>query len=440
MTTDFSPAIHRRRKKEQYYPPPSKAMEATRYELGYGFRATSGEDEAERGEEGFQEVKKTTKESTLDRLRRLRIEMDEVESELQESATGSKSESVGPDQGQAHKKDGENERASLSLLVQLKSLRGQLGQLDQRASQAADVGLDAAASQRWEREARKLLESLSSIERREDLTKSSHANVDDGDSQPIKLDSEGVKMASLDRRLAGLEDLVGIRDAAQDDVSLRLPSKLTAFLDHMLIALCLLIQAKSLVRPLLPSVARIEHLLTLLTHPRHLDGISRRVKVLVSELERVHEARRKIDTSSASNRLGIPSANGLEGGSSPLLGGTSPGVGTSSPNGLTTETLTKLEANFALLSRLEPLMPLAPTLLSRLHSLSSLHASAAGFSDDVNSLLVAAKTSEATHEELQTVLTNVESSLRENQQRVQANLESVEARIEGLAKRVEKLS
>lgn len=198
-----------------------------------------------------------------------------------------------------------------------------------------------------------------------------------------------------------------------------------------------ILQAKSLARPLMPSLARIEHLLTLLTHPRHLDGISRRVKVLVSELERVHEARRKLDASSSRLAVGAGPSNGLDGATSPLLGagGSPPTAG-----GLSPETLTKLEAGLALLSRLETLMPLAPTLLSRLHSLSSLHASAAGFSDDVSELFVAAKTSETTHDELKVVLSNVEGSLRENQQRVKANLESVEARIEGLAKRIEKLS
>lgn len=146
------------------------------------------------------------------------MEMDEVETELQSAPSSS-----GSKNGGSEGDDGQDATAvaPATLLGQLKSLRGQLGQLDERASQAADVGLDAAASQKWEREARKLLESLSSISIDSRKGTSSNAQAADEGGQVAKagqVDGEGVKMASLDRRLAGLEDLVGIRDAAQDEV------------------------------------------------------------------------------------------------------------------------------------------------------------------------------------------------------------------------------
>lgn len=50
------------------------------------------------------------------------------------------------------------------------------------------------------------------------------------------------------------------------------------------------LQTSPLPLPLLPLVTRLNSQLALLTQPRHLDSISRRLKLLLSDLDRVSAA------------------------------------------------------------------------------------------------------------------------------------------------------
>lgn len=186
-------------------------------------------------------------------------------------------------------------------------------------------------------------------------------------------------------------------------------------------------QTKSLPRPLLPSLVRIEHLLTLLTHPRHLDGISRRIKVLVSELERLHEARRKLNT------MGTQQAQVTNGDASAIPSSSS------SQAIIPYETMQKLETVMPLLSKLEPMIPVVPALLARLHSLNALHTSSNTFVEDMNILEASMNRSQASNSELRVMLTNLEASLSENQKTVTSNLQVVEDRMENISQRVKKL-
>lgn len=191
----------------------------------------------------------------------------------------------------------------------------------------------------------------------------------------------------------------------------------------------LLLQNNTLPRPLLPSIARIEHLLTLLTHPRHLDGISRRIKILVSELERLHEARRKLANTGGTLQPLQIEGKGTNGDASPSSQGILVPI----------ETMQKLDTVLPTLSKLEPLIPLVPALLARLHSLTTLHASSSSFVEDMNSLEASMKRSNDSTSELKDMLKNLEFSFVENQSRIEANLKVVEARMENITQRVEKL-
>lgn len=183
-------------------------------------------------------------------------------------------------------------------------------------------------------------------------------------------------------------------------------------------------QSKTLPRPLLPSIARIEHLLTLLTQPRHLDAISRRIKVLVSELERVHEARRKLATASGdTNGAGSGAAEGGSGGAKNVA--------------MAPETLKRLDGVLPLLSKIEPMLPVVPALLARLQTLSTLHAGSASFAHEVEALTGLARASRTQNDELATMLANVERSVGDNQSRIEGNFSVIEERIEALMKRVE---
>lgn len=195
--------------------------------------------------------------------------------------------------------------------------------------------------------------------------------------------------------------------------------------------------------PLVQSVSRLDHLLTLLTQPRHLDSISRRVKVLVSDLERIHESRRKLGDTRPLNVA-------LSGGMTLTTGTDAPRTAAPSLNASTSgatasaqlppDALQKIDALFALLPRLDPLIPLAPRLLSRLRSLSALHESATTFSTTLSSLKSEVDRLGDGEKGLKEVLDGLETSFTENEERFKGNLEAFEKRMSEVVKRLDALA
>ncbi|KAF9007986.1 hypothetical protein BDQ17DRAFT_1350367 [Cyathus striatus] len=92
--------------------------------------------------------------------------------------------------------------------------------------------------------------------------------------------SEVRTIVDMDKRVGELEKLVGAATTTLDETSPLPP-------------------------PLLPSIARLNNQLTLLTQPRHIDSISRRLKLLLSDLERAsasqHHNHRRHPSQSGSN-------------------------------------------------------------------------------------------------------------------------------------------
>lgn len=194
---------------------------------------------------------------------------------------------------------------------------------------------------------------------------------------------------------------------------------------------------------LLQSVSRLDHLLTLLTQPRHLDSISRRVKVLVSDLERIHESRRKLgDTRPLHVALsgGMTLTTGGDGtaGTKSTLSSSTNGSGTSSS--LPPDAMQKIDELFALLPRIDPLLPLAPRLLTRLQSLSTLHASAATFSESLSSLKGQVDALGESEQGLKEVIDGLEKSFEENEARVKGNLEAMDKRVAAVVERLDRLT
>lgn len=187
------------------------------------------------------------------------------------------------------------------------------------------------------------------------------------------------------------------------------------------------------------TLARLDHLFTVLTQPRHLDSISRRVKVLVADLERLHDSRKKLGDTRPLNIT-------LSGGMTVVVGDPNDMAATTllptmadASNSLAPDALQKIDVIFALLPRLEPLLPLTPRLLSRLRSLSALHSSAATFASTlalVNSEVHRLGEGESG---LREILTGLESSLEENDAKVRSNLAGLETRISTLLQRMDSL-
>jgi len=211
-----------------------------------------------------------------------------------------------------------------------------------------------------------------------------------------------VGLSELDKRLATLEDLVGPSDPAFDSVSLPKP----------IIARKLTHQSS----PLLTTMSKHDHLLTLLTQPRHLDAISRRVKLLLVDLDRAAAASRRQPAGAASN----------------------PSPGDKSVT-LSTTDYASLQTLFALLPRLDPLLPIVPPLLARLQSLSGLHAAASEVADGLSKLKESEKKGGDEVKELQSVVEGVQRGLNDAGKAVVANWDGLEKRMKELEVRVKAL-
>ncbi|PLW14152.1 hypothetical protein PCASD_25030 [Puccinia coronata f. sp. avenae] len=425
---DFSGSLLRKqpRRSSARYPPPTtrRTFDTDQYSIlprGYAIDQHPGVLEHE---------------TPLERLRRLRFEVDQLEEELEQEKPSPDSVAAQPDDHG----DGQSDSAPpptstlkgkaraaptpTELLVELQHLRQQLEKL--AVSAASSDPLSTSESQLRAREAyaKSLLHQLT-----QRGPKAQEASA----SQPAEpvppAVSRATACAQLDTRLSVLEDLLGSRSLLQASGTgdITLPP------------------------PLLVTIGKLEHQLSLLTQPRHLDSISRRVKVIVTDLERVHEARRKL----TDNRpLSIALASGItvvtqapSGASSQPSVNTSlgnlPGVisGSQDPTqpNLPPDALHKLERLYSLLPRLDPLLPLVPHLLSRLRSLAELHTSAAQFRDRLDLSVADVKHLAARASQLAQLLDLLENNFHANENVIQKNLALVGQRIEKLFESIDLL-
>lgn len=162
----------------------------------------------------------------------------------------------------------------------------------------------------------------------------------------------------------------------------------------------------------------------------------------MTELERVHDARRKIANSTgaapssgstaaaAAAASSAPGTNDAEGGEA--------GRGAAG-EGLSADALRRIDSLFALQGRIEPLLPLAPALLARLRTLSDLHSSASSFASSINSLGKEGAKLDSARTEMDTLLQSVQESLKENAKTTEGNMSALERRVEALVARIGKL-
>ncbi|KAI0829930.1 hypothetical protein BC628DRAFT_1314754 [Trametes gibbosa] len=213
-------------------------------------------------------------------------------------------------------------------------------------------------------------------------------------------------IAEMDRRVGELEKLVGSSSTTLDELAPLPP-------------------------PLLPLFTRLSAQLTLLTQPRHIDSISRRIKLLNSELERTSGSSGG-QAHNASQRRGASSHN-------PAPGSVSSPSTSSPPAALTASSVALQEQLTPVLTRLGPLLPHIPHILTRLRTLSALHTSAAGFHKTLEGLEEEQHRMRGALEELQRAVEGVEKSLTDNEALVRGNVRELEDRIEGVGRRMDDL-
>lgn len=159
-----------------------------------------------------------------------------------------------------------------------------------------------------------------------------------------------------------------------------------------------------------------DHLLSLLTQPRHLDAISRRVKLLLVDLDRAATAARRQGASTASVQ---PMDKNVA---------------------LSQADYNSLQSLFGLLPRLDPLVPIVPLLLSRLQSLAGLHAAAGEIADSLIRLQNGDKGEGAELQELTAAVEGVQHGLDDATRQVTTNWTGVETRLKDLEARLQKLN
>lgn len=166
--------------------------------------------------------------------------------------------------------------------------------------------------------------------------------------------------------------------------------------------------------PLLSTLNKHDHLLALLTQPRHLDAISRRVKLLLVDLDRAAAAARRQGASTTHQ----PSDK------SPAL---------------TTAEYATLQSLFAILPRLDPLLPVIPALLTRMQSLAGLHTAAGEVADGVFKLRDGGKGEAEELAELTSGVEGVQRGLDDASKQVLENWSGIEKKLKELEARVETL-
>lgn len=192
-------------------------------------------------------------------------------------------------------------------------------------------------------------------------------------------------VAEMDKRVGELEKLVGSVGATLDESSPITP-------------------------PLLPMLTRLNSQLMLLTQPRHIDSISRRLKLLLSDLERVSAAQaQKRQSQQPGGTIIIP--------------------GTATQDAL-----------LPLLTRLAPSLPHIPHILTRLRTLSALHASAGEFQGTMAALEEEQRKTKDALEALKSAVGDVEASLEANKGTVAGNVQGLEDRVDRVLTRLEELS
>jgi len=165
---------------------------------------------------------------------------------------------------------------------------------------------------------------------------------------------------------------------------------------------------------------RLGRQVSLLSNSKNLESVSRRLKLLLVDLERLH-------TMSGSRRTGNLAKDGT------TVAAGAGGGGSSGPFAVPPDVA-------PLLARLSPLLPTIPHLLQRLRTLSTLHTSASHFASTLSTLEEDQKRVRAALEELGKAVDGVEGSMAENVVRVEGNLKGLEGRLDEVGRRLDAIS
>ncbi|KZT43666.1 hypothetical protein SISSUDRAFT_997393 [Sistotremastrum suecicum HHB10207 ss-3] len=176
-------------------------------------------------------------------------------------------------------------------------------------------------------------------------------------------------------------------------------------------------EASPLSPPLLPMYTRLNTLLGLLTQPRHLDSISRRLKLLLPDLDRLSNAQTTPSKQGARRQSGPQSLDAVD--------SSQKAASSSQPSSMQ-------ETILPILNRLAPHLNQIPHILARLRTLSALHASASAFDETLSSLEADQQSVRRSLTDLSQAVAGIEGSMESNNKVVQGNFDSLDMRITAL--------
>lgn len=333
-------------------------------------------------------------ESTAAKLRRLKAELAEVEAEIQ----------AGPSRLASSNAQTHTKRRTVLPARPPVDLAEELSALKLRLGNAEDTDLGQGVSFRPdEDEWTKRLERLKVAN---PIDGSKDGGIDDQEVGRTDGKQSDSTASDLDKRLARLEAALG-----SDEITVSIYLSPFWARDYKL---------TFSQTPLLPSLARSDHLLSLFTQPRHLDAISRRVKLLLVDLDRAATASRR-NTHATPNLSSSPEKQ-----SSSI-------------------TLSQLEYNqlqqlFSVLPRLDPLLPILDPLLMRLKSLQTLHAEAGEMAEGLKRLQSEKRDQQEETGDMRRVVGEVQSGLTEAAGGIERNWKSLESRLSDLDTRIKALN
>ncbi|OBZ89343.1 Dynactin subunit 2 [Choanephora cucurbitarum] len=218
------------------------------------------------------------------------------------------------------------------------------------------------------------------------------------------------KLSDIDERIARIEKLVGSSSGQALD---ELPSTLAS-------------------ASLVNALARMEQQVAVLAQPRQLEMVARRVKGLISDLDRLNELRSGRKETAAVMGFGL--SNNLN------------GQNNANPNadankeGNSADVEAKVNKLFTTLEKVDPLLNLTPVLLTRLKALQGLHSEAASFGQSVK---VISEEQTRMTDELKSLTSTCEllnKSLQDNDDSISGNIKVIDDRMTELIQRMTALT
>ncbi|WWC88166.1 uncharacterized protein L201_003071 [Kwoniella dendrophila CBS 6074] len=382
----FGRGIRRRDPKDLPFRP--RLPPLSRYTLSTSLSSDDDEDHVDEG----QNTRPQFRESATSKLRRLKAEIAELESEIssssrpQASSSNLTSESI--ERESTKRKSVLPPKQPTNLISELNGLKSRLDNLDIDGLPIEDPSHNQNfGSSKWNERLKRLDDSHA----RQNETN----NVDEGSREE---DGKGENsLGEIDKRLAILENTLGPIGEGLDSNG-----------------------------PLIPTLTKHSHLLTLLTQPRQLDAISRRIKLLLVDLDRAASASKK----SPAIHQGGGGGHASDGKS---------GSKTDAEVTLNNGEYQNLIQLFGLMTRLDEYLPIVKPLLIRLKSLNNLHEESSNIAESLKKMNQQDKSDLNDIKELQSILERLQLGLDDSSQSILKNWESTQSRMKSLEDRLKSL-